>query len=112
MSKDNKVLGGVFYCSSLKEYGLSVKLNTHKMCAIRYLAVDDKYRGMGIGKALINECINHAKKDKNKRIVLHTLSSMQEASSIYEEYGFSRFKDIDFRSDGINVQGYSKNISS
>lgn len=110
ISSDNKILGGVFYCSNLKEYGLNIKSNTHKMGAIRYLAVDDKYRGIGIGKALIHECINHAKKDKNKKIVLHTLDSMKEASHIYAHYGFSRFKDIDFRINGINVKGYSKTV--
>lgn len=110
ISPNNKVLGGVFYCTDLKEYGLELKSNSSKTSAIRYLAVDDKYRGMGIGKALISECITHSKKDKNKRIILHTLASMKEASHIYTQYGFLRFEDIDFRSHGISVQGYSKTI--
>lgn len=106
----NQVLGGVFYCSDLKEYGLELKSNLNKTCAIRYLAVDEKYRGYGIAKSLVKACIAHAKKDKNKKIVLHTMESMKEASKIYTQYEFKRHKDIDFRKNGINVRGYTKNI--
>jgi ribosomal protein S18 acetylase RimI-like enzyme len=75
------------------------------------LAVDDNFRGFRIGKALVQQTINHAIKDKKEKIFLHTLDSMKEASKIYENEGFKRFKDIDFRNYGFEVKGYIKNIS-
>ena len=106
----NQVLGGVFYCSNLKEYGLELKSNLNKTCAIRYLAVDENFRGYGIAKSLLKACIEHAKKEKKKKIVLHTMESMTEATKIYTQYEFKRHKDIDFRKNGIDVKGYLKNI--
>ncbi|MCT7584663.1 GNAT family N-acetyltransferase [Aliarcobacter butzleri] len=103
----NKILGGVFYCSDIKEYELQLKINTRRTSAIRYLAVEDTCRGFGIGKALIKACITHAKKEKKEKIFLHTLNSMKEATHIYEKIGFSRFKDIDFKNYGLDVKGYS-----
>lgn len=108
VSSNNQILGGIFYCSDLKEYGLQLKTNSGRTCAIRYLAVDDNFRGFGIGQALVQACINHAKKDKKEKIFLHTLDSMKEATKIYEKEGFHRFKDIDFRNYGFEVKGFKK----
>ncbi len=107
---NNIVLGGVFYYSSLDDYGLQLKLKSNKTSAIRYLAVKSKYNGNSIGKALIDECINLTKKDKNKKLVLHTLDSMKEAIQIYKEHEFKRFKKIDFNVGKICAKGYSKNL--
>lgn len=104
----NRVLGGIFYCSDLKEYGLKLKTNSGRTSAVRYLAVDDNFRGLGIGQTLVQACINHAKKDKKEKMFLHTLESMKEATKIYENQGFQRFKDIDFRNYGFKVKGYCK----
>ena len=108
VSSTNQILGGIFYCSDLKEYGLQLKTNSGRTCAIRYLAVDDNFRGFGIGKALVQACINHAKKDKKEKMFLHTLESMKKATKIYENEGFYRFKEIDFRNYGFEVKGYCK----
>ncbi|MFY4782286.1 GNAT family N-acetyltransferase [Aliarcobacter butzleri] len=110
VSSNNKVLGGIFYCSDLKEYGLQLKTNKGRTSALRYLAVDDNFRGLGIGQALVQACINHAKKDKKDKIFLHTLNSMKNASKIYEKEGFQRFKHIDFRNYGFEVKGFIKYI--
>ena len=110
VSSNNKILGGIFYCSDLKEYGLQLKINSGRTCALRYLAVDDNFRGFGIGKALVKQTINHAKKDKKEKMFLHTLNSMKNASKIYEKEGFQRFKHIDFRNYGFEVKGFIKYI--
>lgn len=94
----------------MKEYGLQLKSNQNKTCAIRYLAVDNKYRSFGIGKALLKQGITHAKKDKNKRIILHTMDTMNKAIELYTNYGFFRYENIDFINNGIFVKGYSKVI--
>ncbi len=111
LSSNNKVLGGVFYCSNTNNYGLKLQLKSYKTSAIRFLAVDEQYRGMSIGKALISQCVFQAQKDKNKKIVLHTLSSMKEASKIYKQFGFKRFTNIDFINHGVPVEGYVKFIN-
>lgn len=110
ISNKNKILGGVFYYSNIKEYGFKLKLNQNKTCAIRYLAVDEKYRSLGIGKALIKQCISHSRQDKNRRIVLHTMDTMKEASKIYSNYGFFRYKKIDFKINSITIKAYTKTL--
>lgn len=94
----------------MKEYGFNLKKAHKKTSAIRYLAVDDKFTGEGIGKALIKECLLQAKKDKQKNIILHTMDTMKEATKIYTQYNFIRHKNIDFKANGISAQGYMKNI--
>lgn len=110
VSSKNRVLGGVFYCSDVKEYGLKLKSNNYKTCAIRYLAVDEKHRGLKVAKNLVKTTIKKAKKDKNRLMILHTMKSMQSATKIYNNFEFKRYKKIDFRNNGIDVKGYFKNL--
>lgn len=109
-SSNNRVLGGIFYCSNMKEYGLKISTNSHKTCALRYLAVDEKFTGYGIAKALVKQGIKHAKEDRNKTIVLHTMDSMKSATKIYTQYGFKRYMNIDFRKNGVSIKGYRKKL--
>lgn len=106
----NKIIGGVFYYSNLDNYKLYIRSKPYKTSAIRYLAVDNQYSGNAIGIELLNMCINKTKKDKNKRLILHTLDTMIEAISIYEKLGFKRDKKIDFYVGNIHIKGYNKTI--
>ena len=79
---------------------------------IRLLAVDDAYRGKGVGKELTRFCIERARAIGKNRLVLHTTRVMQAAWVMYEGLGFVRFPDIDFRQGNLDVFGFQLNLAS
>ncbi|MFH1307457.1 MAG: GNAT family N-acetyltransferase [archaeon] len=61
---------------------------------IGWYCVDDKSRGKGIGKALLDFAINKAKQDNKKYIRLYTSKESNEkrANEIYDKLGFKLMK--------------------
>ncbi len=55
---------------------------------LRWFFVDEKLRGKGYGQKLINLLICFAVETNYKRIVLWTVSLLEEARKIYERNGF------------------------
>ena len=56
---------------------------------IRYMAIDKKFRGNGIGTKILLTLISKASKDKIKKIFLH---SREEAVSFYKKNNFKLIK--------------------
>lgn len=63
---------------------------------IRLLAVHPRYRGHGIGRALMNECVRRCREHGIKIIGLHTTEMMAVAQRMYENMGFRRAPEFDF----------------
>lgn len=63
---------------------------------IRLLAVHPAYRGRGIGRALMEECIHCCREQNIKTIGLHTTAIMDTARKMYERMGFVRAPEYDF----------------
>lgn len=63
---------------------------------IRLLAVDLGYRGRGIGRALMDECVGRCRERGIATIGLHTAKIMDVARRMYERMGFSRAPEFDF----------------
>lgn len=61
---------------------------------IRLLVVDPARRGHGIGRALTEECIARAKRDRSGAIALHTSTMMTVALPMYLRMGFAHVHDI------------------
>ncbi len=61
--------------------------------AVRSLVVDPNSRGDGVGRALTQECINRAKRDKSPVIALHTSPIMTVALPMYLRMGFEWHRD-------------------
>jgi len=58
------------------------------------LAVKQDYRRCGVGKMLVDEVLNRAKKTGYSKIILWTQTSMKAAQNLYESRGFDHIKDI------------------
>ena len=107
VSIEGDLLGGVVYFSDMRYYGSGgTAPQMTDASGVRLLAVDPKARGMGIGKALTQACIQMAKDRNQSRVLLHTTKAMQAAWAMYEKMGFQRFPDIDFSQEGLPVYGF------
>ena len=79
---------------------------------IRLLAVHPSYRGQGIGRALMEECIRRCRKHSIKMVALHTAEIMGIARKMYESMGFVRAREYDFYpAPGTVVEAYRLQLS-
>jgi GNAT superfamily N-acetyltransferase len=60
---------------------------------IRSLVVDPKSRGVGVGRALTQECIKRARRDRSPVIALHTSAILKAALAMYLRMGFEWHHD-------------------
>jgi GNAT superfamily N-acetyltransferase len=80
---------------------------------IRLLGVVPQARGSGIGRALIEECIQRASAEGATAVGLHTTERMQIAKAMYERMGFVLIPDSDFGpSDRPTVLAYRYDLAS
>ncbi|WP_203340769.1 GNAT family N-acetyltransferase [Planococcus beijingensis] len=79
---------------------------------IRLLAVSPDFRSQGVGKALVEHCIDICKIRKQKFVGLHTGSFMKNAIALYEKMGFERIASLDIMplDDGIVVKAFRLDI--
>lgn len=90
---EGSVVGGVTY---VPHPGLRMSEFTDPDAAgIRMLAVDTKRQGSGVGRALTAWCIERARLDGRRRIMLHSTPLMTVAHRIYDSLGFTRSPELD-----------------
>ncbi len=74
---------------------------------VRLLAVHPDARGLGIGRALMDECLRRCRQLSVSTLGLHTTELMDVARGMYERMGFVRTPDYDFEVDlGLVVMAY------
>jgi GNAT superfamily N-acetyltransferase len=74
---------------------------------LRMLAVAPEARGLGVGKALLDECVRRARATGHSYLGLHTEDAMAVALRMYERAGFVRVPELDFRPNPtLVVKGY------
>ncbi len=87
------VIGGVTYVphsqTTMSEF------DDHEAASIRMLAVDPAAQGSGAGRALTLACIERARADGRRRLLLHSTPEMTAAHGMYERLGFERSVDLD-----------------
>jgi ribosomal protein S18 acetylase RimI-like enzyme len=107
VSTEGKIAGAVVYFSDMKYYGSrGTATRETNASGFRLLAVDPSTRGQGVGKLLANECIRKAGENKNLKLIIHTTMAMQTAWKMYENLGFKRSEDLDFRQGELPVFGF------
>jgi GNAT superfamily N-acetyltransferase len=103
----DRLLGGVVYLADMAEYGSGGTATREKDAAgFRLLAVDPDARGLGVGRALIQACLDLAMAAERRCVVIHTTKAMRVAWGIYESMGFRRAEDLDFMQGDLEVFGF------
>jgi putative acetyltransferase len=81
---NNEIVGGagIFSSDGLPE----------KTCELVKMYLAKNARGQGLGKLLIEKCIDFAKQNDYKSIYLETMPELKKAMRIYEKFGFYYLK--------------------
>lgn len=89
--EDHNELVGMVY---LVHKGNPTDIFDKEWCYIRMLGVAPEYSGLGIGKRLIQMCLDFAAEKNEHLIALHTSEFMNAAKYIYEKIGFRAIKEL------------------
>lgn len=105
-AQNNQIIGGVLLYPSAPHH-VAPTAQAAPWPELRLLAVAPWTRGIGVGRALLEECIARARRSGASAIGLHTEDVMAVAQRMYVQRGFVRSPEHDFSpSDGVLVKGY------
>lgn len=107
LDAEGQIAGAVVYFGDMKQYGSGGSATMETDAAgFRLLAVDHEYRGLGIGKLLVESCISRAREQERSQVIIHSTLSMKTAWKMYEKMGFGRSEDLDFLQGSLPVFGF------
>ncbi|MEO2105805.1 MAG: GNAT family N-acetyltransferase [Actinomycetota bacterium] len=69
--------------------------DTHGDCGFRMLGVDPAAQGLGVGRTLVQRCIDTATERGRRRLSIYSMIWMPAAHAMYERMGFTRRRDRD-----------------
>lgn len=106
-AQEESIGGAVIYVGDMKYYGSGgIATNLKNAAGFRLLAVSPTHRGKGLGKLLTEKCIQVAKEEKHKELIIHSTKAMKIAWKMYEKLGFKRAPELDFMQESLPVFGF------
>jgi DNA-binding MarR family transcriptional regulator/GNAT superfamily N-acetyltransferase len=76
-----------------------------EIAKLRLLLVDKKVRGLGVGRALVEQCVRTAREKGYKKMTLWTQSILVAARAIYKSVGFRCVAEEKHHSFGVDLVG-------
>lgn len=105
---DSGLLGTVTFCVPGSVYG---ELGGPGEGEFRMLGVSPKARGLGIGTALSQHCVDRSRELGFRRVVLSSAVSMTTAHRLYERLGFTRLPERDWSPRaGVDLLAFSLDL--
>lgn len=80
-----------------------VKSGTEGVAKLRLFLVMPEARGQGLGRILLESCLDHARNTGFRRMVLWTHESHKAACALYEKRGFALTRSEPVRSFGVDL---------
>ena len=91
--EDGHVLGTVTWCPPISPWR---ELATEQdQAEFRMLSVAAAGRRRGVGRALVTACLEHARAERMREVLLSSLPQMTSAHALYREFGFVRAPELD-----------------
>ena len=102
---DGTVLGGATYVP-----GPDNPMCEHSVedaASIRMMAVGPQARGKGVATALTHACLERARSEGRRWMVLHSSAPMVDAQRLYLHLGFERDPEVDWRpAPNVDLRAY------
>ena len=96
---DERIVGTIAFYADVRHQGWSNL--PAGWAGFRALAVAPRLRGAGIGKALVQHCIERTRKLGAETLGIHTISLLTDAVRLYQRLGFLRCPEFDLRAADI-----------
>ncbi|WP_370618537.1 GNAT family N-acetyltransferase [Mumia sp. Pv 4-285] len=106
---DGSIVGTVTWCaagSTMRE-----RATRDDQGEFRMLGVDPAAAGLGVGTAMVRWCLDRARADGLREVLISSLPEMVPAHRLYAQHGFVRREDLDWSPvPGTQLIGFSRTI--
>ena len=103
------LLGTVTYAAGGTPFGDVARSDEAEF---RMLAVAPSARGRGLGEQLVRACVERARRQGRRRLVLSTQPNMDAAWRLYDRLGFVRAPDRDWSPEpGVNLRVFALGLT-